>query len=188
MSTSPTTSFPGWRSGDLLVLPDRWNTSARCAKCNTTASVMPHFVSLAYVPAGYLLTLLLGIVIGILIIAVVMKRGFATIGLCAEHARRRTRLSRTALLLLMFWLLPILALGAPPKSQLLLAALAVAISASVVAVILWQMSQPVTLRDAKNGYLWIRGFSNEYLASCPELPDQSANSTLHRTPTAPQVP
>lgn len=152
----------------MLVFPNGWNVSDRCYACNAPTPTKALSCSVAYVPAGYLLTLLLGILIGIFVIAVVMQRGYVTVGLCAIHLKRRERLRRVAVWLLASWPVTLAAMFLVP-ADLRIIFLTAPVAATIATVVLWYRAEPVRAKDIKNGYLWLTGWGPAVVAACPPL-------------------
>jgi len=183
-------SFRGWRAGArVLVLPNGWDVSDRCYACNAPAPAKALRCSLAYIPAGYFLTLLLGILIGIFVIAIVMQRGYVTVGLCGRHAEKRGSLRRTALWLLATWPLTLGSLFFLPV-DLRAYFLGLPVIATILTIVLWYGAEPVRAKDIKNSYLWVTGWGPDFVAMCPPLPETTAvaeqrQTANHQPPTTP---
>lgn len=79
-----------WRDGKQLVVRDQCRLPARCIKCGASAPLAAKPRKFYWhSPALYLL-ILLSIVIYAIAAVIVRKKVEVTLGLCAEHAQRRT--------------------------------------------------------------------------------------------------
>jgi hypothetical protein len=78
-----------WRDGKQLVVRDQCKLPARCIKCGASAPLAAKPRKFYWhSPALYLL-ILLSILIYAIAAVIVRKKVEVTLGLCAEHARRR---------------------------------------------------------------------------------------------------
>lgn len=91
-----------WRVGKVLHMDKRASLPPRCVRCNAPAETQLHRKMYWHSP-WWALTIFAGLLAYAIIALVVRKRADVDLGLCALHARARTRT------IVIAWVLPLLA-------------------------------------------------------------------------------
>jgi hypothetical protein len=156
-----------WRDGSFLVVRAGATLPDRCVKCNAPANghtTECHFnVPKEKDVAGQLLPLV-GPVDG-LYRGLTARQGSARVGLCREHERELRKMARVGTGLILLGLtLPFLAFVVPTRD------VCFALVLVPIGFFLGMSSaSPVSAVRIERDWIWIRGASEIFLASVPEL-------------------
>lgn len=152
-----------WRDGQTAVVALGARFPARCVKCNQPAvePLKDREVTWHH-PALYLL-ILPGLIIYALVALIVRKKATVAPGLCAEHRKRRLTWIAAG------WLGPVVAIllmSFAGGSTEVMSAAFLLILVSVIAAMV--KSQIVTPERIDDGYVYLKGCGEPFLASLPE--------------------
>lgn len=87
------------RDGKLVVAPDGCDLGSRCVLCNEESDRPRKMRTMTWFPRWVLVTVLAGLLIAAIIIAIIQKKTKIAFGLCEAHRKRRLKL------ILLTWLL-----------------------------------------------------------------------------------
>jgi hypothetical protein len=157
-----------WRSRASLVTLSGTALPVRCAKCGgpVTGRHIPRTLYW-HQPWVYVL-IIVSLPVYIIVSLIVRKKAKLAIPVCEEHRRKRN------VAILVSWLLVVLALAgftaAIAQDSGLWAMVGLGLVVASIVLGLWKGTL-VSAKKIDGDYVWVNGFSKEYLESLPEFPD-----------------
>ena len=150
-----------WRVGDQLVAANGARIDSACIVCNRRPPVTVVRQKVTYVrPALYLL-LFLGLIGWILIFALI-RRGHMFVGLCESHSRRRQAFRNLAIGCLVAFASA--SFGALLSETAAIPLMLTAAASFMAALVTAALMPPVSAAEIRDGYVWLKGVSSEFLA------------------------
>ena len=168
-------TLPVWREGKLLVTIDRTTLPHACVKCGQPGSGRPYRRTYYWHSPWIYLTILPGILIYAIVALCVRSKGTIDMALCEEHrsARRRNMGIGWVIFLssIVLWVLA----GIADDRDLSPLCVVGGILAFLAGIIVIAFSARIlSPKRIENGYLWMTGAGEGFLASLPPVGGQTS--------------
>lgn len=161
-------SLPVWREGKLLVTVDRTTLPNACVKCGQPGAGKPYRRTYYWHSPWVYLTILPGILIYAIVAICVRSKGTIEVSLCAEHrSTRRRSMGIGWVFLLLAGVLWVLATDTRGRDLPTLMVLGGFIAFLTGVIVIAVGSRILSPKRIKNGYLWMSGAGEGFLASLP---------------------
>ena len=162
------TGANAWRSGMSLVTVSGTALPVRCAKCGgpVTGRHIPRTLYW-HQPWVYLL-IFVSLPVYVIVSLIVRKKARLSIPVCEEHRRKRYVAILGGWLLAVLGFVGFVATIVRDNPVWLLSGMVLVVAGGILGV--WK-GMLVSARKIDGDYVWVKGFSKEYLDTLPEFPD-----------------
>jgi len=162
------TGANAWRSGLSLVTLSGTALPVRCAKCGgpVTGRHIPRTLYW-HQPWVYLL-IFVSLPVYVIVSLIVRKKARLSIPVCEEHRRKRHVAILVSWLLVVLGLVGFVAAVVQDNGLWALGGLVLLVASAILGV--WK-GMLVSAKKIEGDYVWVKGFSKEYLDTLPEFPD-----------------
>jgi hypothetical protein len=154
-----------WRRGNIVVMAQGSDLPCRCVKCNEPAQQPIKPRGIFWHPPGWFILLLGGIVLYALALVFVQRKAAISPGLCAGHARRRSKLIGIAWLTF-FGSIPCFIFSAE-VTALAFVGLAAVLASIIIGAVAAVRISPVRIDKE---LVELKGFGAPFLDSLPTQP------------------